>query len=96
MLRRQSHARPGVTNAGFSRKPRGQVFPPGSRRLLSNAERGILDEEPCEYDDEPLSEEDIRAIEESYREIERGEIYPLEEVLKELEQRKKQGRGRPS
>ena len=46
-----------------------------------------MDEENLEYDEEPLSEEDIRAIEESLREIERGEVYPLEEVMEEIRKR---------
>ena len=48
-----------------------------------------MDEENIEYDDEPLTEEDLRAIEESLREIERGEIYPLEDVMREIRQRKR-------
>jgi len=43
-----------------------------------------MDEENLEYDEEPLSEEELRDIEVSLREIERGEIYPLEDIIREI------------
>jgi hypothetical protein len=46
-------------------------------------------EDSLEYDDEPLSEEELRDIEISLREIERGEVYPLEDVIREIRQRKR-------
>jgi hypothetical protein len=44
-------------------------------------------EDPDIYDDEPLSEDEICDIEISLREIERGEVYPLEDVIRELRRR---------
>jgi hypothetical protein len=45
--------------------------------------------DPDSYDEEPLPEDEIRDIEESLSEIQRGEIYPLEDVIRELRQRKR-------
>lgn len=39
-------------------------------------------------DDEPLTEEDIKAIEEAEAEIERGEGYSLDDIRKDLDERR--------
>ena len=43
--------------------------------------------DPEEFDDESLSEEELRDIEISLQEIERGEVYPLEDVIREIRRR---------
>ncbi len=42
--------------------------------------KNLLDE----YEEETLSEEEIKEIQESLEEIRRGEVFPIEQVAKEL------------